>query len=63
MKITGKKIVSLTDEERAVLQSAIDLLSALSDAVGNDEYFDFEDVADTLYYIRTSGPFEIDFEQ
>ena len=63
MTITGKKIVTLDDKERAVLQSAIDLLNALSEAVGNDEYFDFEEVADTLYYIRTSGPFEVDFEQ
>ena len=63
MTITGKKIVTLDDKERAVLQSAIDLLNALSEAVGDDTYFDFEEVADTLYYIRTSGPFEVDFEQ
>lgn len=62
MTVTGKKIITLEDKERAVLQSAIDLLNALSEAVGNDD-FDFEDVADTLYYIRTSGPFEVDFEQ
>ena len=63
MTVTGKKIITLNDKERAILQSAIDLLSALSDAVGDDTYFDFEDIADTLYYIRTFGPFEIDFEQ
>ena len=63
MIITGKKIITLDDKERAVLQSAIDLLNALSEAVGDDTYFDFEEVADTLYYIRTSDPFEIDFEQ
>ena len=63
MTITGKKIITLDDKERAVLQSAIDLLNALSDVVGDDTYFDFEEVADTLYYIRTSGPFEVDFEQ
>ena len=63
MTITGKKIVTMTDKERDILQSAIDLLNALSEAVGDDTYFDFEGVADTLYYIRTSGPFEIDFEQ
>lgn len=63
MNVTGKKIITLDDKERAVLQSAIDLLNALSEAVGDDTYFNFEEVADTLYYIRTSGPFEIDFEQ
>lgn len=63
MTITGKKIITLDDKERAVLQSAIDLLNALSEAVGDDTYFDFEEVADTLYYIRTSDPFEVDFEQ
>lgn len=63
MTITGKKIIALDDKERAVLQSAIDLLNTLSEAVGDDTYFDFEEVADTLYYIRTSDPFEIDFEQ
>ena len=63
MTISGKKIITLDDKERAVLQSAIDLLNALSEAVGDDTYFDFEEIADTLYYIRTSGPFEIDFEQ
>ena len=63
MTISGKKIITLDDKERAILQSAIDVLNALSDAVGDDTYFNFEEVADTLYYIRTSGPFEIDFEQ
>jgi hypothetical protein len=63
MKIEGKKIVALEDEERATLQNAINLLNALSDAVGNDEYFDFDDVADTLYYIRSTDKFEVSFEQ
>ena len=63
MTIAGKKIIKLEDEERTTLQNAINLLNALSDAVGNDDYFDFEDIADTLYYIRTTDKFEIDFEQ
>ena len=63
MKIEGKKIVALEDEERTTLQNAINLLNALSDAVGNDEYFDFDDVADTLYYIRSTDKFEVSFEQ
>lgn len=63
MKVEGKKIVALEDEERATLQNAIDLLNALSDAVGNDEYYDFDDLADTLYYIRITDKFEISFEQ
>lgn len=63
MTISGKKIVKLSNEERAVLQSAIDLLSALSEALGNDEFYDFEEIGDTLYYIRTTDKFEMDFEQ
>ena len=63
MTIAGKKIIKLEDEERAILQNAIDLLNALSEAVGNDDYYDFDDIADTLHYIRTTDKFEIDFEQ
>lgn len=63
MTITGKKIIKLEDEERTILQNAIDLLNVLSEAVGNDDYYDFEDIADTLHYIRTTDKFEIDFEQ
>ena len=63
MTIAGKKIIMLEDEERAILQNAIDLLNALSEAVGNDDYCDFDDIADTLHYIRTTDKFEIDFEQ
>ena len=63
MTITGKKIVVMTDKERDILQSAIELLNALGEAVGNDEYFEFDEIADTLYYIRTTDKFEIDFEQ
>ena len=63
MTITGKKIITMEESDRAVLQSAIDLLNSLSDAVGNEEYFDFDDLADTLYYIRTTDKFEIDFEE
>ena len=63
MTIAGKKIVTMEENDRAILQQAIDLLNALSDAVGNDEYFDFDDLADTLYYIRTTDKFEVNFEQ
>ena len=63
MTITGKKIVVLGAEERATLQAAIDVLMNLCEAVGNDVYFDFDDIADTLHYIKTTDKFEIDFEQ
>ena len=63
MTIKGKKIVVLSTEERHLLDTAIDLLNALSEAVGNDNYFDFEEVSDTLYYIKNTDKFEIDFEQ
>ena len=63
MKITGKKIVQLTIEERDALASAMEVLNALSDALGNDEFYDFEDLSDILYYIRTTDKFEMDLEQ
>ena len=63
MTITGKKIVTMEESDRAILQQAIDLLNRLSEAVGNDEYYDFDDLADTLYYIRTTDKFEVNFEQ
>ena len=63
MTITGKKIVTMEESDRAILQQAIDLLNSLSEAVGNDEYYDFDDLADTLYYIRTTDKFEVNYEQ
>ena len=63
MTITGKKIVTMEESDRAILQQAIDLLNSLSEAVGNDEYYDFDVLADTLYYIRTTDKFEVSFEQ
>lgn len=63
MTITGKKIVVLNDDERAILEAAIDLLTSLSEAVGTDNYFDFDETADTLLFIRNTDKFEIDFEQ
>lgn len=63
MLISGKKIVQLTTEERDALASAMKVLNSLSEALGNDEFYDFEDLYDTLYYIRTTDKFEMDFEQ
>ena len=63
MLISGKKIVRLSDEERAVLHQAIQVLDALSEALGNDEFYDFEEIGELLYYIRTTDKFEMDFEQ
>ena len=63
MTIAGKKIVTMEESDRIILQQAIDLLNSLSEAVGNDEYYDFDDLADTLYYIRSTNKFEVDFEQ
>ena len=63
MTITGKKIVVLSAEERAVLQDAIDLLVDLEEVIGNDSHFDFEEAADTLCFIKNTDKFEIDFEQ
>ena len=64
MTITGKKIVVLSKEERQLLDTTINLLNALNEAVGNDNsYVDFEDVSAALYYIKNTNKFEIDFEQ
>lgn len=62
MNISGKKIVKLTQAERDALASAIEVLDALKDELGNDEFYDFEEVSEILYYIRTTDKFEIDFK-
>ena len=64
MIITGKKIVKLTLEEKDVLANAIELLNALSEALGDDDFYDFSELSETLYYIRANGEFESEhFEQ
>ena len=63
MTITGKKVVKLTIEEKDVLANAIELLDKLSEALGNDEFYDFADLSETLYYIHATDKFEMDFEQ
>lgn len=62
MLISGKKIIKLTEAEKAILHSAEEVLSELSDTLGNVEFFDFEDLADTLCAVRTNGDYVIDFE-
>ena len=62
MKIIGKKIVELSQKERDILADAINVLDALKDELGNDEFYDFEEVSEILYYIRTTDKFEIDFK-
>ena len=63
MTITGKKIITLTDIEREILRAAEDLLDELSKALGDEEHFDFTKLAETLFYIRDTGTFEIDFNE
>ncbi len=63
MTITGKKIITLTEEEREILRAAEDLLDELSKALGDEEHFDFTKLAETLYYIRATDKFEIDFNE
>ena len=63
MTITGKKIVTLTEAERETLRAAEELLDALADALGNEDHFDFNDISETLYYIRHTDKFEVDFTQ
>lgn len=64
MTITGKKIVKLTIEEKDVLANAIELLNKLSEELGDDDFYDFADLSETLYYIRADGEFESEyFEQ
>ena len=63
MMISGKKIVELERYEKDTLIKAIDILSGLSEALGNDDFWDFEDLADTLYNIVHENKFEQEFEQ
>ena len=63
MIIEGKKIITLTEQEREILTSAGNLLDDLADAIGNEDYFDFNELSETLYYILQTGKFEIDYTQ
>ena len=63
MIITGKKIITLTDDEQEILRAAEDLLDELSKALGDEKHFDFEKLAETLFCIRDTGTFEIDFNE
>ena len=63
MIITGKKIITLTEAEQEILRAAEDLLDTLAEALGDEEHFDFTKLAETLYYIRDTGTFEIDFNE
>ena len=63
MMIAGKKIVELERHEKDVLIGAINILSGLSEALGNDDFWDFEDIANMLYDIAHENKFEQDFEQ
>ena len=62
MKITGKKIVVLTEGERDVLTEAMAIMDALNDELGSDEFYDFKEIGELLYYIRSTDKFEIDFK-
>ena len=62
MKIVGKKIVELTVDERQKLRDAEAVLEALSDALGNDEFYDFAELMDVIYEIRHTDKFEMDFK-
>lgn len=63
MMVVGKKIVELERHEKDTLIGAINILSDLSEALGNDDFWDFEDLANTLYDIAHEDKFEQDFEQ
>ena len=62
MIISGKKIVTLTGDERQKLMDAEDVLEALKEALGNDEFYDFAELIDIIYQIRHTDKFEMDFE-
>ena len=62
MIISGKKIVALTVDERKKLMDAEDVLEALKEALGNDEFYDFAELIDIIYQIRHTDKFEMDFE-
>ena len=63
MMIAGKKIVELERHEKDTLTGAINILLSLSEALGNDDFWDFEDLASTLYDIAHENKFEQEFEQ
>ena len=62
MKITGKKIVTLSAEEKAALKMAEDILDILSETL-DDQYYDFSELSSALFHIRTTDKFETEFDQ
>lgn len=62
MKIKGKKIVELNENEKKILEEAAGVLLELHDEIGSEDYYEFEDLVIILDSIRFHGPFEINFE-
>ena len=62
MRISGKKIVELSKDERSILKNAVLVLDSLAEAVGNEDY-NFSELSETLYYIQSTEKFEVDFTQ
>ena len=62
MRISGKKIVELSKDERSILKNAVLVLDSLAEAVGNEDY-NFSELSETLYYIQNTEKFEVDFTQ
>lgn len=62
MKIKGKKIVELGENEKKILEEAAGVLFEIHEEIGSEDYYDFEDLGTILDSIRFHGPFEIDFE-
>lgn len=63
MKVEGKKIVTLNDDERAILRRAEGILDELSEHLGNEEHFDFADISESIHYILHTAHFETDYAQ
>ena len=63
MKVKGKKIVTLTDEERAIFRQAENILDELSEHLGDEDHFDFADISESIHYILCTGCFETDYAQ
>ena len=62
MKIIGKKIITLTTTERAILRSAEEILRDLIVALDTDEC-PLCEAAEVLFSVRSKDNFVIDFEQ
>ena len=66
MKITGKKIIKLSQTEMDILNAAAKILSELYDEIGSDYAdwsFDLDELSEYILLARGDGEYIIDYDE